>query len=47
MTPAVDALEAIVARARPVPLTDQVRIPKEDLYAQLDELRALVTPPRR
>jgi hypothetical protein len=47
MTPALDALDAIVARARPIPLTDQVRIPKEDLYARLDELRTLVTPPRR
>jgi hypothetical protein len=47
ITPALDELDALIARARPVPLTDQVRIPKEDLYAQLDELRTLITPPRR
>ena len=48
MTPgALDAIEAIVARARPVRLTDQVRIPTEELYERLDELRALGSVPPR
>ena len=43
----LDAIDAIVAGACSIPLTDQVRIPTEELYARLDELRALVEPPRR
>ena len=35
----VAGLEALVAAARPVPLTGHVRISREDAHALLDELR--------
>ena len=36
----VDRLDAVVARARPVPLTTQVRITKDEAYDILDHMRA-------
>jgi hypothetical protein len=36
----IDQLDDLIHRARPVPLTDQVRVNREDVYAILDLLRA-------
>ena len=37
----LERLEAIVEGAKPVPLTEQVRFDKDDLYEVLDALRGL------
>jgi hypothetical protein len=37
-----ERLETVLRDAKPVPLTDQVRIGKDEIYAILDALRALV-----
>jgi hypothetical protein len=36
----IDKLDDIVHNARPVPLTDQVRVDKAELYEVLDQIRA-------
>src|SRR5829696_2456939 len=36
----IDKLDDIVKNARPVPLTDQVRLDKQAIYDVLDEMRA-------
>jgi hypothetical protein len=35
----VDQLDDLVHNAKPIPLTDQVRVDKEDIYALLDRIR--------
>ena len=40
-------LDTLARDARPVPLTDQVRIDKDALYEILDAIRRLVGPERR
>jgi hypothetical protein len=39
----IDKLDDLVHNARPVPLTDQVRVDKQELYDLLDRLRAELT----
>jgi hypothetical protein len=38
----IDKLDDVMHKARPVPLTDQVRIDKEEVYDILDQMRATV-----
>ena len=37
----IDKLDDLVHNARPVPLTDQVRVDREEIYDLLDQMRAL------
>ncbi|MGH2947402.1 MAG: hypothetical protein ACRDPC_14310 [Solirubrobacteraceae bacterium] len=39
---AIDALEELVRAAKRVPLTNQLRVPREPLYELLDRLRVAV-----
>src|SRR3981081_2602867 len=36
----IDKLDDLVHNAKPVPLTDQVRVDKEEIYASLAQMRA-------
>jgi hypothetical protein len=36
----IDKLDDLIHNARPVPLTDQVRVDKQELYDLLDRIRA-------
>jgi len=36
----IDELDDLVHRAKPVPLTNQVRVSREEVYAILDRMRA-------
>jgi hypothetical protein len=38
----IDKLDDVMHKARPVPLTDQVRVDKEQIYDILDQLRAAI-----
>src|SRR3978361_538115 len=38
----IDKLDDVVHNARPVPLTDQVRVDKEEIYDLLDQMRATI-----
>jgi hypothetical protein len=38
----VDRLDDVVHDAKPVPLTDQVRLDKDDVYAILDRIREVI-----
>ena len=38
----IDKLDDHIHKARPVPLTDQVRVDKEEIYDLLDRMRAAV-----
>jgi hypothetical protein len=38
----IDELDDVIHNAKPVPLTDQVRIDKETVYATLDRMRELL-----
>ena len=38
----IDKLDDVVHNARPVPLTDQVRVDKEEIYDILDQMRATI-----
>src|SRR5688572_32080157 len=38
----IDKLDDLVHNARPVPLTDQVRVEREEIYDILDQMRATV-----
>jgi hypothetical protein len=38
----IDKLDDMMHNARPVPLTDQVRVDKEEVYDILDQLRAAI-----
>ncbi len=38
----IDKLDDLVHNARPVPLTDQVRVDKEEIYDILDQMRATI-----
>ena len=38
----IDKLDDLVHNARPVPLTDQVRIDREEVYDLLDQMRATI-----
>ena len=38
----IDALDDVIHNAKPVPLTGQVRLDKDDVYAKLDRMRELV-----
>jgi hypothetical protein len=38
----IDKLDDLMHNARPVPLTDQVRVDKEEVYDILDQLRAAI-----
>ena len=38
----IDKLDDLVHNAKPVPLTDQVRVDKEEIYDLLDQMRATV-----
>ena len=39
---AIERLEELLANARPIPLTDQVRVDKEGIYEVLDQIRATI-----
>ena len=38
----VDGLDDLIHNAKPVPLTGQVRVDKDDVYARLDRMRELL-----
>jgi hypothetical protein len=38
----IDALDDVIRNAKPVPLTGQVRLDQDDVYAKLDRMRELV-----
>jgi len=38
----IDKLDDLVHNAKPVPLTDQVRVDKEEIYDILDQMRATI-----
>ena len=38
----IDKLDDLVHNAKPVPLTDQVRLDKEEIYDLLDQMRATI-----
>ena len=38
----IDKLDDLVHNARPVPLTDQVRVDREEIYDILDQMRATI-----
>ena len=38
----IDKLDDLVHNARPVPLTDQVRVDREEVYDILDQMRATI-----
>src|SRR3954462_8497781 len=38
----IDKLDDLVHNAKPVPLTDPVRVAKEEIYARLDQMRATI-----
>src|ERR1700689_467196 len=38
----IDKLDDLVHNAKPVPLTDQVRVDKEEIYGLLDQMRATI-----
>ena len=38
----IDKLDDLMHNARPVPLTDQVRVDKEEVYSILDDMRAAI-----
>jgi hypothetical protein len=38
----IDKLDDTVHNAKPVPLTDQVRVDKEEIYDILDQMRATI-----
>jgi hypothetical protein len=38
----IDRLDELVHNARPVPLTDQVRVDKDEVYAIVDRMRAVL-----
>ncbi|HEY0317610.1 MAG TPA: ATPase [Solirubrobacterales bacterium] len=38
----IDKLDDVVHNARPVPLTDQVRVDREEIYDLLDQMRATI-----
>src|SRR4026208_1822015 len=38
----IDKLDDLIHNARPVPLTDQVRVDKEEIYDILDQMRATI-----
>jgi cell division septum initiation protein DivIVA len=38
----IDALDDLVHNAKPIPLTDQVRVDKEGIYDLLDQIRATI-----
>lgn len=38
----IDKLDDVVHNAKPVPLTDQVRVDKEEIYDILDQMRATI-----
>ena len=38
----IDKLDDVVHNARPVPLTDQVRVDREEVYDLLDQMRATI-----
>ena len=38
----IDKLDDVVHNARPVPLTDQVRVDREEIYDILDQMRATI-----
>ena len=38
----IDKLDDLVHNAKPVPLTDQVRVDKEEIYDLLDQMRATI-----
>ena len=38
----IDKLDDLVHNARPVPLTDQVRVDREEVYDLLDQMRATI-----
>jgi cell division septum initiation protein DivIVA len=38
----IDKLDDLVHNAKPVPLTDQVRVDKEEIYAFLDQMRGTI-----
>ncbi|MGN6815161.1 MAG: hypothetical protein ACTHK3_03640 [Solirubrobacterales bacterium] len=44
---AVEAIEKFVLNAKPVPLTDQVRFDKRELWALVEELREALALERR
>src|SRR5512146_961484 len=39
----IDKLDDVVHNARPVPLTDQVRVDREEIYDLLDQMRATIS----
>ena len=41
----IDELDDLIHNAKPVPLTDQVRVDRERVYDLLDRIRAAVVPP--
>src|SRR5216110_4085412 len=38
----IDKLDDLIQNARPVPLTDQVRVDREEIYDLLDQMRATI-----
>src|SRR6266851_222625 len=38
----IDKLDDVVHNAKPVPLTDQVRVDREEIYDLLDQMRATI-----
>src|ERR1043166_9496595 len=38
----IDKLDDLIHNAKPVPLTDQVRVDKEEIYDILDQMRATI-----
>jgi cell division septum initiation protein DivIVA len=38
----IDALDDLVHNAKPIPLTDKVRVDKEEIYGILDQVRATI-----
>src|SRR5437763_11222128 len=38
----IDKLDDLIHNARPVPLTDQVRVDREEIYDLLDQMRATI-----
>src|SRR3954453_16646167 len=38
----IDKLDDLIHNARPVPLTDQVRVDREEIYDILDQMRATI-----
>ncbi len=38
----IDKLDDMIHNARPVPLTDQVRVDREEIYDLLDQMRATI-----